>query len=72
MFLVELFFTTALHFVPRETFFFSTRVHLPTNTIRAFISLGETPEIREACPIVFGKCFFNFCFASVDRDCSSS
>ena len=70
MFHVKLSFkTTSL--VPRETFL-PHKHHLPTKTISVFMSLGETPEIRDACPIVFGKCFFNFCFASVDKDCSSS
>ena len=32
------------------------------------MSLGETPEILDACEIVIGRILDNFCLASIDID----
>ena len=49
--------------VPRGTF-----CYLPNKTSNTFISLGDMPGMRLACPMVFGLILFNFCLASVEID----
>ena len=41
--------------------------HFPRKTIKTDISEGETPEIREACPIVEGLILESFSLASDDK-----
>lgn len=48
---------------------FHVKHYLLSKTRRTEISEGETPEIREACPIVRGFILDNFCLASEERDC---
>src|SRR5438132_3751378 len=38
-----------------------------SHTIKMLMSAGDTPEIREAWPIVIGRIFRNFCRASIRR-----
>jgi hypothetical protein len=38
----------------KNTPWFHVEHYLPISTKRTLISLGETPDIREACPIVCG------------------
>src|SRR5271170_2015001 len=49
----------SLHpFAPAERF---------NQTMRMLMSAGDTPEMRAACPIVFGRILENFCRASSRR-----
>ena len=46
---------------------FFHKAYLPIYTINTEISAGETPLIREACPMVLGCIFLNFSRASEER-----
>lgn len=43
-------------------------VYLEKYTNRMFMSDGDTPGIRDACPRVFGFIFESFCLASIVID----
>ncbi len=43
-------------------------IYLPRKTNNTEISLGETPDILDACEMVTGLILDNFCFASIDID----
>ena len=55
--------------VERSTLFGVDIPYRPNLISSTFISAGDTPGIREAWPIVFGRIFVSFCRASIVSDC---
>jgi|GEM_PF-3284658 len=47
-------------------------IYLPIYTIKMDTSEGETPLIRDACPIVIGRIFFSFSRPSFEMACTRS